>query len=164
MSSGVHVHVYGHMPEKCQKVYLTIQNDYPQHLHLHGYVDSRTTCGIVAKYHWGLIYSHAEKQWPMLETTRWHFNRLNSPGKMAQYIAAGVPYFVKRGIYDFMERVAIENGFGFVFEDYDDLIQKLKNEAGWQYYRECLKLYKYRFSMEAQADKMLQFFRKNLKL
>ena len=78
---------------------------------------------------------------------------------MAQYIAAGVPFFLKRGIYDFMERTLIENGFGFVFDDYDDLIRGLRDRQKWSFFRENLKLYKDRYSMEAQADKMFNFFK-----
>ena len=155
---GIHVHIYGHMPLDCRAVYKTIQHRYPEYVHVYGFVDSRTTCNIVAAYDWGLVYSHPRRLWPFLETEQWHFNRLNSPGKMAQYIAAGVPFFLKRGIYDFMERVVMENGFGFVFDDYDSLILQLKDRSAWAYYRENLRQHKFRFSMEAQADSMLHFF------
>ncbi|RLB83735.1 MAG: hypothetical protein DRH17_00850 [Deltaproteobacteria bacterium] len=157
--SDIHVHLYGNIPEQCVPLYDDLANRFPAYLHIHGFVDSRTTCKIVGQYDWGLIYSHPKKLWGFLEKEKWHFNRLNSPGKMAQYIAANVPFFLKRGIYNFMERTLIENGFGFIFDDYDDLIKHLRDRRTWRYYRENLKLYKHRFSMEAQADKMLNFFK-----
>ena len=159
LEARIHVHLYGNIPSRCRCLYDDLSGRFPSHFHIYGFVDSRTTCQIVSQYDWGIVYSHPKKRWDFMEKEKWHFNRLNSPGKMAQYIAAGVPFFLKRGIYDFMERTLIENGFGFVFDDYDDLIKKIKDRKSCQYYRKNLKLYKDRFSMEAQADKMVNFFK-----
>jgi len=81
---------------------------------------------------------------------------------MAHYIAAGVPFFLKKGIYDFMERVLIENGYGFTFDSYDELIEKIRDRVSWRYYRKNIELSKDHFSMEAQADRILNFFKKNI--
>jgi len=159
LEAGIHVHLFGHILPECREVYDSLAGDYPKLFHIHGFVDAKTSCSFTAQYDWGLVYSHARRHWPRLETEKWHFNRLNSPGKMARYIAAGVPFFVKRGIYDFMERIITEYGIGFVFDDYDDLVSQLKDRTRWRYYRQNLSLCKGLFSMEAQADKMLNFFR-----
>lgn len=159
VDAGIHVHLFGNIPEPCVPIYKALEARYPKFLHVEGFVDAKTSCGNSAAYDWGLVYSHSQRIWKLLEKERWHFNRLNSPGKMARYIAAGVPFFVKRGIYDFMERTLMENGFGFIFDDYDDLIINLKDRHRWHYYRMNLSLYKDRFSMEAQADKILNFLR-----
>lgn len=159
LDAQIHVHLHGNIMPECRPVYDALARKYPDFCHLHGFVDTKTSCGPTAPYDWGLIYSHAQRHWPYLENEKRHFNRLNSPGKMARYIAAGVPFFVKRGIYDFMERMITEYGIGFAFDDYEDLVAQLKDRIRWRNYRQNLTLYKDLFSMEAQADKMLYFFR-----
>lgn len=163
LAAGIHVHLYGQINPQCTSIYEVLTERFPDQLHLYGFVDAKTSCELTSPYDWGLIYSHAQKHWRYLEQKKWHFNRLNSPGKLARYIAAGVPFFVKRGIYDFMERILVEYGVGFVFDDYDDLVTQLKDRVRWRLYRQNLALYKDEFAMEAQTDKILNFFRAVIK-
>lgn len=164
IKAGIHLHLFGNLSPKCSDVYDDLRLRYPKHLHIHGFTDSKTSCAIASQYDWGLIYCHRQELWKGLEDQEIHFNRLNSTGKMAHYIAAQVPFFMKRGIYDFMERILIENSFGFIFDDYEELIEKLKDRNSLNFYKKNLELYSYRFSMEAQADKILNFFNKVISL
>jgi len=72
ISNGIHVHIYGGLSNECEEVYQSLQKRFPGYLHVHGFIDSKTSCKTAAQYDWGIVYSHPRKNgnsWKKSDTT-----------------------------------------------------------------------------------------------
>ncbi|MFD9317602.1 hypothetical protein ACFWDQ_07760 [Streptomyces sp. NPDC060053] len=157
---GVHVHIYGgkYVGPNALGVWSVgdrgTRDAYAElaespWIHLHPHVEPRRFTAEWSVYDAGLMHVRANG------TVDAPFQRMNQPNRLAPYLAAGLPPAQHRGGQSAMERLVEGTGVGFVYRDFDELAERLKDRAALAALRATALARRHDFTFERHAGDVI---------
>jgi len=141
---GYHVHIYD---SHSNQDYARLANTHDS-IHYHGHKDPRELPYEITQYHYGWAGFNATKNREHLDVAL--------PNKLFEYLASGLPVlsFPHKAQKEFLEA----EGLGLVFEDLNELDDKIKEQATVQQVRGNVLRKRFGFTMESNIDRVLNLY------
>ena len=158
---GVHLHFYGDFTHGQWRDWVEkTRSMAPRHLHLHAQVDQGDWVREFSRYDAGWLHTFASRNGGDLRRADW--DDLNYPARLTTLVAAGVP-LLQRGNTGHVvatQALARERDLGLFFTDVPDLARQLRDREWLAAIRAWVWHQRLDFSFDAQADALLDVFRK----
>jgi glycosyltransferase involved in cell wall biosynthesis len=160
----IHVHFYGdythgQWKEWIDKVMLLA----PGYLHLHAQVDQSGWVREFSQYDAGWLHAFESNNDGELRRANW--DDLNYPARIGTYAAAGLPMIqADNSGHIVATQTLIESmGLGICYTSIENLGAKLRDEQHMELLRTNVWECREQFTFDAQADKLINFFRSTIR-
>jgi glycosyltransferase involved in cell wall biosynthesis len=162
---GVHTHLYGQVVAPGVKGAWTswladARRAAPEHVHIHPYVDQRGWVGEFSRYDAGWLHRLSSTNGGDLRVATW--DDLNLPARIPPLMAAGIPLLQCRspGSRVAVDRLIQETGIGVLYDDMDDLADRLRTPGVLAGARTAVTAHRESFTFDVHADDLIALFRR----
>ena len=132
----------------------------PGHVHVHPHVDQRHWVGRLSRYDAGWLHRVPSANGGDLRVATW--DDLNIPARVPPLMAGGVPLLQPRiaGSRVAAARLIEATGIGVLYDDADDLADRLHDHATLAHARSAVSAHRDSFTFDAHADDLIALFRR----
>ncbi|MFL6052906.1 MAG: glycosyltransferase [Actinoallomurus sp.] len=161
---GVHTHLHGLVagpgPKGAWAAWLErAVRAAPGRVHVHPHVDQRDWVRRLSRYDAGWLHRVPSANGGDLRVATW--DDLNIPARIPPLMAGGVPLLQPRGDGSRVAaaRLIEETGLGVLYDDADDLADRLHDHATLARARAAVRTHRKSFTFDAHADDLIALFR-----
>jgi glycosyltransferase involved in cell wall biosynthesis len=131
----------------------------PGRVHLHPYTDQRGWVSVLSRYDTGWLHRTRSHNDGDLRRATW--DDLNHPARIPPLMAAGVPVLQQRspGCAVAAERLVERLGVGVLYDDVDDLVARLRDDAAAAECRAAVDRHRSWFAFDTHADALCAVLR-----
>ncbi|TQM79003.1 glycosyl transferase family 2 [Saccharothrix saharensis] len=157
--AGVHVHVYGETYQKWSQDWIETGRG-SRFLHLHPTVEPANWVRELSRY--DAAWPHIHESSNQGDLRRAHWDDLNLPARLGTYAVAGLPWMVRdnSGHRVAVQSLAERHGLGVVFNDIDDLAERLRDTTAMAGLTDRARAARPEFSFDDQLPVLLAFCRR----
>ncbi|MDP9022556.1 MAG: glycosyltransferase [Actinomycetota bacterium] len=158
-AAGIHTHLYGpvcrHGTGGALSRFLDGES---HHVHVHPHVEQAHWVRELSRYDAGWLHRFTSDNGGDLARASW--DDLNSPARLPSYLAAGLPLLQQAspGARVEMQDLVAERGIGLLYDDLDDLVDRLREEAATGCHRRAAWCLRHEFTFDAHVDRLLDLF------
>lgn len=159
-AANVHLHFYGDFTHGQWRAWIERARGHaPEHLHLHAQVDQGRWVAEFSQYDAGWLHFFRSENHGDLRRANW--DDLNIPARMATLAAAGLPMLQRdnRGSIVASQSLGRQLDLSVLGEDMADIAAQLQDCARMERLREHVWRERDRFTFDAHADRLVDFFR-----
>ncbi len=158
-AAGIHTHLYGPVRGHGHaEVWSRWIDRYPNRIHLHPHVEQRRWVRELSRYDAGWLHRFTSDNGGDLARATW--DDLNCPARLPPYLAAGLPLLQQANPGSRVEvaDLVAEREIGLVYDDLDDLVDRLREEAATGRCRRAAWRQRQEFTFDAHVDRLLELF------
>jgi len=160
----IHTHLHGQVTDRgptggWRAVVQDAVRRAPGHVHVHPAVTPSDWVGQLSRYDAGWLHRVRSSNGGDLRRATW--DDLNAPARIPTLAAGGLPMLqpVSPGSRVATERMLRETKCGLLYDDLDDVVDRLRSAPALQSARDAVGRHRERFVFDTYADELLAFLR-----
>ncbi|MDP9392823.1 MAG: glycosyltransferase family 2 protein [Actinomycetota bacterium] len=163
-SAGIHTHLHGQVTDRgptggWRAVVDDAVRRAPRHVHVHPAVPPPDWVSVLSRYDAGWLHRFRSTNGGDLRRAVW--DDLNSPARIPTLAAGGLPMLQQAspGSRVSTERMLRETGCGLIYDDIDDLVDRLRSSTAADSARDAVARHRDRFTFDAHVDELVAVLR-----